>query len=559
MKTKCFNYSHLEYIKREVFILERKIVNPILPGYYPDPTICRVGEDFYIACSSMEMFPGIPLFHSKDLANWEQLGNVMTSENNFHTKQNSMIGGIMAPTLRYHNGTFYLICANFSDKGNFIVTAKNPKGPWSEPHWLDDVPGIDASFFFDNDGKTYIMGTGEVWENEGGRMERGIWLAEYDIENFKMTGEPHTIFNSALRGGASPESPHIYHVGDYYHLIIAEGGTEHYHAVMNARSKNIFDFYEINPANPVLTHRHMGYQSPIINIGHADLVDLPDGSWCAVMLGTRLNDGQKNLGRETFYCPVVWEKDWPLFSPVTGKVEFEYDAPSCLPWTEYPRAATHFDFDEAQMDPRFVNWGTPYNDPYSIHDSKLYLHCIPQNLNNQIRILFDEFTVVYDHFSSMYSLRQTKMNQTATAQMTFMPAEGESAGLALVRAMNYQMHLERVCLDGKQLLQFILTIGDFKVPPHFPNFHCTNTRTVLAECVYNEADIVLQIKIEHQKFTVSYGVSKDTLKELIVTDGKLICNEQIGCMTGTLIGMYASANGKESKNQAAFDWFELIS
>ena len=139
--------------------MKRKIVNPVIPGFYPDPSIYRVGDDYYIACSSFELYPGIPVFHSKDLAHWEQIGHVMTMDNGFHVEKNSMVGGVMAPTLRYYDGLFYLINANFSDKGNYIVTAKNPAGPWSEPNWLDDVPGIDASVFFDDDGKAYILGT----------------------------------------------------------------------------------------------------------------------------------------------------------------------------------------------------------------------------------------------------------------------------------------------------------------------------------------------------------------------------------------------------------------
>ena len=233
--------------------MEKKLKNPIIPGYYPDPTICRVGDDFYLACSSFEMSPGIPIFHSKDLAHWKQIGNAMTMENGFHMEKNTLVGGVMAPTLRYHNGLFYIINTNFSDKGNYIITAEDPAGPWSEPHWLTDVPGIDASIFFDNDGQAYIMGTGDVWDNGTGVKERGIWLAKYDMEKFCMAGEPVTIFNSALRVGSAPEAPHLYHIGDYYYLMIAEGGTEHYHAVMIARSKEIFGFYEGNPANPVMT------------------------------------------------------------------------------------------------------------------------------------------------------------------------------------------------------------------------------------------------------------------------------------------------------------------
>ena len=167
----------------------RKLKNPIIPGFYPDPSICRVGDDFYLAVSSFELCPGIPLFHSKDLANWEKIGHAVTPENGFHVEANCGVGGVMAPTIRWHEGTFYIINANFADKGNYIVTAEDPRGPWSEPHWMNDVPGIDASIFFDTDGKCYVIGTGDVWENEGGRMERGIWIAEYDIRNFRRISE----------------------------------------------------------------------------------------------------------------------------------------------------------------------------------------------------------------------------------------------------------------------------------------------------------------------------------------------------------------------------------
>ena len=143
------------------------IQNPILPGFYPDPSICRVGEDFYLITSSFELCPGIPIFHSKDLANWEQIGNVMTPENGFEMEASSYRGGVMAPTIRYHNGIFYVINMNFSQGGNFIVTATDPAGPWSEPHVLPDVPGIDGSLFFDDDGKCYVVSTGGITNPDG--------------------------------------------------------------------------------------------------------------------------------------------------------------------------------------------------------------------------------------------------------------------------------------------------------------------------------------------------------------------------------------------------------
>ncbi len=538
--------------------MSHKINNPIIPGFYPDPTICRVGDDYYIACSSFELSPGIPLFHSRDLAHWEQIGNAVTFENGLHMEKNCSVGGMMAPTLRYNKGTFYIICANFSDRGNFIITTEDPRGPWSEPHWLTDVPGIDASIFFDDDGKAYIMGTGDVWENEGGRMERGIWLAEYDMENFRLKSEPVTIFNSALRVGSSPEAPHLYHVGDYYHLIIAEGGTEHYHAVMDARSKDLFGFYEGNPANPVLTHRHMGYGSPITNVGHADLVELPDGSWYAVMLASRLIDGVgKNLGRETFICPVKWERDWPFFSPETGKVEWEYDAPECLPWTEYPEKVTRYDFEEDDFGPEWVNWGVPYEKICKVQDSKLFLQCKRQGLDEPIRPMGFEPNFSKEHFVSMFAQRQCHIDETVTARMTFEPRDNESAGLAIIQAMNHQLHVERVCKEGKQLLQCVITGADYDKPPYIPGFESRNTSRVLAETLWDKADIVLQIEMKHEQFTVRYGSSEDDLMVLAIADGKEINPEKVGCMTGTIIGMFASGNGTESSNFAAFDFFEL--
>ena len=151
-----------------------QIQNPVLPGYYPDPSICRVEDDYYLVCSSFEMTPGIPVFHSRDLAHWKQIGNALTEENGFHIERDGGVGGIMAPTIRYHEGMFYIIDTNLSDKGSFIITAENPAGPWSKPHWLTDVTDIDASLFFDDDGQCYIVGIGNCIDLGNGKKVSGI-------------------------------------------------------------------------------------------------------------------------------------------------------------------------------------------------------------------------------------------------------------------------------------------------------------------------------------------------------------------------------------------------
>jgi alpha-N-arabinofuranosidase len=537
--------------------MSHKIQNPIIPGFYPDPSICRVGEDFYLANSSFELSPGIPIFHSKDLANWEQIGYAISPENGFKMDKGSMVGGVMAPTIRYHDGLFYIINANFADRGNFIITAENPAGPWSMPHYLDDVPGIDASLFFDDDGQCYIIGTGNVWDNGTGVMERGIWLAKYDIVNFCMTGEPVTIFNSAMRGAASPESPHLYHIGDYYYLMIAEGGTEHYHSVVVARSKDIFAFYENCPANPVLTHRHMGFRSPLINMGHADFVDTPAGEWYAVLLGSRLIEGKcKNLGRETFIVPVEWERDWPLFSPETGKVEMEYDAPASLPWTEYPEETAFDDFDSDKLALYWNTWGIPAEGVISVYDSNVKLRCIRQALADELEPMFG-VEKRDDKYVSALLRRQRAISTTATCKMHFMPMGPESAGMAVVQAMNHQFHLERAESEGRQVVRLVQTSAEYPCPPYFPGFTSKTSCNVIAEAEWDADEIVMQIEIDGETFTIRYGSDRNSLINLCIADGTLINPEKVGCMAGTMIGIYASGNGTESDNTAAFDWFEL--
>ena len=536
-----------------------KLKNPIIPGYYPDPSICRVGDDFYLACSSFELFPGIPVFHSRDLVHWEQISNAVTEENDFHVEASYGANGVMAPTIRYCNGTFYIINANFCDKGNYIITAKDPAGPWSEIHWLDDVPGIDASIFFDNDGQCYIIGTGNVWDNGTGVKERGIWLAKYDIENYKMASEPYTIWNSALRGAASPEAPHLYHIGDYYYLMIAEGGTEHYHSVTVARSKELFSFYEGNPANPVLTHRHMGFRSPIINIGHADLIDLPDGSWYAVMLGSRLIDGEcKNLGRETFICPVIWERDWPVFTPETGKVEWEYDAPASLPETVYPPEAVRDEFDTPTLPLYWTFWGRPYDKYYSTGDGKLSIRCISRTMTEELKPVKMDAPKDCTAFNAFIARRQRQIKAAATSSLHFVPQNKEEAGIAVMQAFNHEL---RLCLsqsEGKQVVRAIASTSDLKGLPFLPGFESSQNSCIVAEQEWASADIVLRIAMDGEDWKLFIGSSEDDLKEFCTFDGHILNPEKVGCMTGTMIGMYATGNGNDSQNKAEFSFFELM-
>lgn len=297
--------------------------NPILPGFYPDPSICAVGADYYIVNSSFAYFPGLPVMHSRDLAHWEQIGNVLTTPEQLPLKDAEVSQGLFAPTIRYYKGTYYVICTNVTCGGNFIVTATNPEGPWSEMHCLEGADGIDPSLMFDDDGKCYYIGT---HPNPEGCQYDGDWyiyVQELDIKNFKLIGEKKNVWNGAMKGIHWPEGPHLYHIGEYYYILHAEGGTGPEHAICVARSKSPFGPFENNFKNPIITHRHLGSRYPVRYVGHGDMFMTVNGDWYMVMLAVRQLNGFTTLGRETFLARVIWEDGWPLVNPNIGMLTDE--------------------------------------------------------------------------------------------------------------------------------------------------------------------------------------------------------------------------------------------
>ena len=539
---------------------KKQLINPILPGFYPDPSICRVGDDFYMITSSFSLFPGVPIFHSTDLANWEQIGNILDRKSQLHTTADHMTAGIMAPTLRYHDGTFYMITTNVSDKWNFIVTATDPKGPWSDPYWIEGCPGIDASLFFDNDGKAYITGTrGEV-SHDGTHGSQVIWIGEIDLVNMQLVGEKKTIWGGALTNCASPEAPHIYKKDGYYYLMIAEGGTEHFHAVTIARAKNIFDYYEGYAGNPILTHRHLGKQYPICNVGHADFVELKNGEWYAIMLASRLIEGyHKNLGRETFIAPVVWEDGWPVISAGTGKVEWSYPAPE-LPATAQKPRAVRDDFEGENLGMEWVYFGTPYEDFHTLSDSKLTLKLLPRSMSPELRKIDLSATKTDDSAPSLSFIgrRQLHANFRISVSMTFNAlSENETAGLVVMQASNHQFRFERSMEKGQQILRLIQCTSELTGYPHQPHFKGVTTETELSKTIVDGGDIILSIIAEGQDYSFYYGKMDESLTLLYENaDARKINPEIVGGMVGTMLGMFASSNGQKSTNNAEFDWFD---
>jgi alpha-N-arabinofuranosidase len=305
--------------------------NPVLPGCHPDPSICRVGDDYYLVTSTFEYFPGLPVFHSTDLAHWECIGHVVDRAGQLDYTGIASSGGLYAPTVRHHDGRFWVVCTlvdqqDASRGGNFLMTATEAAGPWSDPVWLD-ADGIDPSLFFDVDGRVWLHGTRPAREPAWpGQTE--VWLREYDPVAEALVGPETLIWTGALFGAVWAEGPHLYRVDGRYYLVAAEGGTEFHHAVCVARADSVTGPYLGNPGNPALTHRHLGRESDVVGAGHADLVQAADGSWWAVLLAMRPYGGYHYpLGRETFLVPVIWEDGWPVFAPGVGRVPGTVEVP----------------------------------------------------------------------------------------------------------------------------------------------------------------------------------------------------------------------------------------
>lgn len=320
--------------------------NPVLPGCHPDPSICRVGEDYYLVTSTFEYWPGLPIFHSRDLVTWRQIGHAVDRPDQVDLSTVPSSGGLFAATIRHHDGLFFVACTlvhGQGRRGNFVLTASDPAGPWSDPFWLDDAPGIDPSLFFDDDGRAWMTGTRladpGLWPGQ-----TDVWLRQMRIErqpdpaqtpavrSIDLVGEESLLWRGALHGAIWAEGPHLYRKDGRYYLVAAEGGTGFEHAVGVAAADAVTGPYLGNPANPGLTHRHLGRESSITGVGHADLVEHTDGTWWAVVLGSRPvgETGAEPLGRETFLVPVEWQNGWPVFAPGTGRVTESIDGPLLL-------------------------------------------------------------------------------------------------------------------------------------------------------------------------------------------------------------------------------------
>nr|WP_277605494.1 glycoside hydrolase family 43 protein [Glycomyces sp. L485] len=284
--------------------------HPIVPGFYPDPTVCRAGSDYYLAHSSFEYFPGAPVFHSRDLLRWKQIGNILDRRSQFRRGDGRASGGIYGSTLRFHDGRFWFVTTNVADPepGQTVVTTEDPAGPWSDPVYVREAVGIDPDLCWDEDGECFLTWKGTVIDGEGD----GIFQGRLDTETGRFKGDPYPVWQGT--GLAASEAPHLYRIGGHWYLMLAEGGTERGHTVTVARGDSPQGPFESCPDNPVFSHRSLAH--PVQNTGHADLVQTEDGDWAAVYLAVRpkgFTPGFHVLGRETFLAGVEWVDGWPVF------------------------------------------------------------------------------------------------------------------------------------------------------------------------------------------------------------------------------------------------------
>lgn len=465
--------------------------NPIIKGFHPDPSVCTVGDDYYLVNSSFQYFPGVPIFHSKDLVNWTQIGNVLDRRSQIELTDALSWGGIYAPTIRYNDGVFYMITTNTSHGGNLIVHATDPAGEWSDPVYVD-ISGIDPSLFF-HGGKCWYTGT----------TDNKIVLFEIDPMTGAKLSEVKEIWRGT--GGRYPEGPHLYHKDGWFYLLIAEGGTEYAHKITIARSRSIDGPYEGNPSNPILTHCTMAAQNnPIQGVGHGDFVQASDGSWWMTCLGFRPQGGSHHLlGRETFLAPVDWpEGEWPT---VNGKGEIFLNMPD--PVTE-PAEATgkvlKFPKDKCGHDWVYIR--NPFEKNYSY-------------TRNSLQLKSSGLTLDERHLSPTFiGHRQEDIFFTATTSLT---AKGKSYG-GITVFMDSDSHYD-FFLD-KGILYLRYRLGALLSP-----------ESVIP---LNVDRVWLRVEGNEYFYTFSYSTDGVDFHQVGQMNTRYLSSETAGGFTGVILGLF---------------------
>lgn len=428
-------------------------INPILQGFYPDPSVTRVGEDYYLVTSTFSYFPGIPVFHSRDLVNWRQIGNAIDRADQLDFKKLGMSRGVFAPSIQARDGVFYILNTCVDCGGNFVITAKDPAGPWSDPVWLPALEGgIDPSLFFDDDGRTWVLNNGPPEGTPEYQGHRAIWIQEFDLETLKSFGPRKVLVNGGVDFSTKPiwiEGPHILKKDGWYYLICAEGGTAEGHSQVALRSKSVWGPYAPNPSNPILTQRGLPANRPypITSAGHAQLVQTQNGDWWATFLAVRPYAGDfYNTGRETFLMPVTWKDGWPVITaPGQALGNLAGPKPRLTPKRE-PGPATsglfgvHDDFAGPALPPYWMMMRNPRERWYAFDKGALVLTARHVGLSDFAN-------------PSFLARRQQHIDGDVEMAFRFDPrAEGDRAGLVAFQNDAYWIFAGLTIRDGKRVL-----------------------------------------------------------------------------------------------------------
>ena len=508
--------------------------NPVLHGFYPDPGVTRVGRDFYLVNSTFAWFPGIPVWRSRDLVHWTQIANAIDRPGQLDFKRLGLSRGVFAPAISWHAGTFYIVNTCVDCGGNFLITATDPAGPWSDPVWLPDLEGgIDPALFFDDDGSAWMVNNGPPPGPSLYEGHRAIWVQRFDPRTKRTFGPRTVLVNGGVDIATKPawiEGPHIFRKDGWYYLTCAEGGTAERHSQVVFRSRRPDGPYTPYAGNPILTQRDLprGRPMPVTSAGHAQLVEAPDGRWWATFLATRPYEGDLyNTGRETFLLPVTWTDGWPRITapgeaiPYVGRAPGlpagRAPAPTAGAFTVRDRfAGTRLPLSWLQMrNPRERWWrlagGTLRIDPRRVR--------LGDNAN-----------------PSFLARRQQHMNAAAATELRSCPrADGEEAGIAALQNDEYWYLLALQRSGGATRLVLKRRAGA----------HDPAGGTVLATAPWTcGTPVRLRIAARGAAYTFSYAAAGGAWRAVGgPQDGRILSTHVAGGFVGAVFGLYAYAPG----------------
>ncbi len=496
--------------------------NPILAGYYPDPSVTRAGDKYYLVNSTFAHFPGIPIHESDDLVHWRLIGHALSDPAKISFDGLGISRGVFAPSIHFHDGTYYIINTLVDAGGNFFVTAKNPAGPWSDPVWLKGLDGIDPSFFFDDDGKAYVLNNGGPEGKPLYDGHRAIWIQEFDLATDKLVGPRKVIVNGGVDISKKPiwiEGPHLYRVGEWYYLSCAEGGTGPGHSQVVLRARSPWGPYEAYAGNPILTQRDLPADrpNPITNAGHADLVQMQDESWWAVFLASRPYAGDRyNTGRETFLLPVTWKDGWPVILEAGKPIPTTVAGPKNMTGTGDPLSGNFTkrdEFDGAKLGPEWLQVHVPKLTWMTLRNGTLEIHPQLTRLDEKSN-------------PSFLARRQQHLTFDASTRLVLPASRQVSAGLAAYQNETHWYFLNvRRMHDGVRVSLERRSGKDLE--------------TVVSSLLPPAPWIDLRISGARDRYSFYYDIGQGWQPVRENDDGSLLSTEVAGGFVGTVLGPYA--------------------